>query len=1101
MASRRLPTVRNTTLSLGPGERDIPLDTAEWFAWLGGATSFSYQGAGGALTVRREQKGRQWYWYAYRTQGRQLQKHYLGRDAAVTSERLRALAAQMSGAGQPAAARAALFGTAAISLAGQPVALGAAKALGLLAYLAAHEQPQPREQLLALLWPDSAGEAARKNLRNLLWKVRAALGEDTVQGTTHLSLHERVWTDVRAFQQAAHAASAAQAAGRALASPHQIIRRLYRGPLLDGLSFGDAADFELWLVGAREFYFERYQQALAALVESARAAQRWAEVARIAREALASDPLQEPAHRALIEAHAHMGDRAAALRQYDALRDVLQRELGVAPLPETEQLRLDILSGDMPQAAPPAQPPQASPAPLIGRGAELAAMREAWQATAGRAQVVALQGEAGIGKSRLWQAWLAGLDARPALLAARCLPMTQHMPLAPAIGLLRAEPSRERLLAMASFTPPSWLADLARIMPELHAPAHPLPTPPALPPAEEQLRLFEALVLGLGLAPGQPAVLVVEDVHWADKATLDWLGYLTHRAQAMPLLVVITYRPEELPPALLGLVAAWSQAGLLRKIALGRLSRDETAALVASLVGDLSQVEQIYAQSDGNPYFISELAQAAPGDIPVALTDLIASRLAALSDEALQVIQAAAVLQPETDFFMIQQTSGCDDATLLRALDLLQAAGLLRDDGERYVFGHPLIAAVVERGLGSARRVLLHRRAAAAWERLEPAQLRLAAGRMAWHYREAGEGSRAARYAEQAGDQALALNANAEAAHFYQMAHELDPHPARIFGLGLARYRLSELDAARACFEAAVQGYEAQDDTRGAAMACLELARSFLGTGDVGKVQLWVQRGRQHLADEQDPVEQARAAYLLGASMRVSGGSLAEAASLLRRAYVLAQLGKAPQLLLDILLEQGNVAAQQGDLPLAIQFYRTLVAKGEAADEVLVRVIGHNNLAYHAMLLGDMATAHADIDAAFALVERHNLMLTRQWLYSTRGEIALAEGDWDAAEAWLRRGMVLAERYGNREHVATYHANLAMVARGRGDVARAATMLEEVRAEAEAGFFLAQVELRLAETHQLLGDAPATQAALARAAALLAGSEYGWLKAWLARLR
>ena len=470
------------------------------------------------------------------------------------------------------------------------------------------------------------------------------------------------------------------------------------------MSFGDAPEFDLWLASERERLEQAHLRALAELVDLYRAAGAWHDVISTARRALASDNLQEPMHRAIMEAHARLGERPEALRQYDTLRATLERELGVEPLPETEALRQAILAGSLqpPPAVPPRAPArrvmlgEAPRAPYVGRAAELAALdAEKAIAAGGQPRVALLTGEVGIGKSRLWREWAATLPPDLPVLETRCLEATQGLPFAPLTELFSRPALLARLARADSPVSPLWLAEVARLVPELRARRPDLPPPAPLPVEEERRRVFEAFAQCAQAFGGRPLVFFLDDAHWADHATLDWLGYLVHRMREQALLLVVAYRPEDAPAALAHLVAGWGREGLTRRLSLARLTPAEAEALVGALGGDPALADRAQAQSAGNPYFLIELVQAGGADVPPALTELVRGRLDRLPDTARQVAQAAAVLEPDFDFPTLRRTSGRGEEETLDALDALLAAGALVERGGRYEFTHPFVAAVV----------------------------------------------------------------------------------------------------------------------------------------------------------------------------------------------------------------------------------------------------------------------------------------------------------------------------------------------------------------------------------------------------------------------
>src|SRR5262245_43723040 len=283
---------------------------------------------------------------------------------------------------------------------GRRLAVPTRKAQALLAYLALTPgQAHLRDKLAALLWPDAAPGAARQGLRQTLFLLRRALGSGepdriVMTGEAVTLPAAAVATDVAGFQ---------RAIAEGTPSGLEQAADLYRGDLLAGLGV-TAPPFEDWLMSERERLRELALEALARLLAHQRASGATAPAIQSARRLLALDPLQETVHRSLMRLYVHLGRRDAALRQYQDCVEALRRELAAEPEADTKALYQEILRQ---RPARPATAPRTvahpSPAsPLIGREGEVARL-ETWlaEAWAGAGGVVAIVGEAGIGKTRL----------------------------------------------------------------------------------------------------------------------------------------------------------------------------------------------------------------------------------------------------------------------------------------------------------------------------------------------------------------------------------------------------------------------------------------------------------------------------------------------------------------------------------------------------------------------------------------------------------------------------------------------------------------------------------------------------------------------------
>lgn len=358
-----------------------------------------------------------------------------------------------------------LLGVPQLRIGGQPVRLAYLKAEALLYYLAATGRAHSRGSLATLLWSQVPEKRARNSLRNALYTVRRGLepaGALIVERDTVRLDMDPVRLDLTSFRAAVEQSHDAATLSGALA--------LWRGPFLDGLNLPAAPAFEEWLADQRAFYDNLYRHGLFHLGQLFGAEKRLPEAYRAIEQLLALDPLHEAGHRQLMRLYLQSGNRAAALRQYETLRAILVKELGVDPAPATQSLHLEILrAGDrtLPQAqGPPWTTRPAGPYRFVGRQRELSALDELFQGSlpGGPARPVMLEGEPGIGKTRLAHEWLATVP-QARTLSTRCFQSERAIPFHPWIDLIRSALKQTPLpqLGLADV----WLTELAQLVPEI----------------------------------------------------------------------------------------------------------------------------------------------------------------------------------------------------------------------------------------------------------------------------------------------------------------------------------------------------------------------------------------------------------------------------------------------------------------------------------------------------------------------------------------------------------------------------------------------------------------------------------------------------------
>jgi tetratricopeptide (TPR) repeat protein/ABC-type cobalamin/Fe3+-siderophores transport system ATPase subunit len=400
--------------------------------------------------------------------------------------------------------------------------------------------------------------------------------------------------------------------------------------------------------------------------------------------------------------------------------------------------------------------------PLVGREVELAQLRDALQATlAGQGQLVVVMGEAGIGKSRLVAELVAEASRKGArILLGRCFETEQVLPFGPWINVLRAS----RLAADGETLDrlgPVWRAELARLLPEI-APG----TSPATPTAD-LAQLFEAVAQLLErVTLAQPAVLVFEDLHWADEMSLRLLAFAGRRLQRWRLLAVGTVRDENLLEATLlrHTLDELARGRHLSRLSLGSLSREDTVALARTLVQlpSVSRLEEeIWTASRGNPFIVVETLRAlrggalpedrSPLPLPDRVRDLIAHRLERLGDRSRRLLAVAAVVGRPFDFALLQRAADLGEAEAAEGVEELVRHRVLHGSGEGLEFTHDRIREVVYGQLLPARRALVHRRVAEALEALHAGALEAHALALGTHYREGEAWAPAVFYLAQAG--------------------------------------------------------------------------------------------------------------------------------------------------------------------------------------------------------------------------------------------------------------------------------------------------------------------------------------------------------------
>ncbi len=731
-----------------------------------------------------------------------------------------------------------------VLLNGAPVAFDTRKAIALLAYLAVTGQPQQRDTLAALLWPDADQAHARGALRRTLSVLHSALNRTPLliieREQVELCLTPSVNTDaapqaatpqaicdVRDFRRLVRGCGShagAPQAGACSGCLEQLERAaaLYQDHFMAGFSLRDSAAYDDWQFFQGEDLRNSLSQILETLASCHSLRHAWPQAVAYARRWLALDPLHEPAHRHLMLLYAWSNQRAAALRQYQECKRILDTELGVPPLGETTQLYDAILNHH-----PPAPPERTQAAllpvtqggareessltsrldsvprhlPLIGRREQWNALLAAYTAietsplNARHGHLVILEGEAGVGKTTLAQLFCTHMQHLGAIVATSvCYAGEETLAFAPVEQLLRhalaAPGSAARLAAVDGV----WLHEAQRLLPDLRTDNQQIT---AGEPSGSQAHFLEGITRTLAslVHDLQPGVVVLDDLQYGDGATLDLLAYMVRRLHTLPVLIIATWCSADVPPyhRLRQMTAEAARYGAVTGLSLAPWEEDDIATLIeaspsSSQIAAGFNAQQIahrlHTETQGLPLFVVEYLDLLHGGMldpgaqewpaPHGVRQFLHARMAVLSETAQQILSTAAVIGRSFDLETVIPASGRSEEEGISALEELLARHLVMEQSaERFDFVHPQLRSLVYCETSQVRRRLLHRRVAEALAtsaRRSGSGSASAAATLAHHFEMGGVFDKAAHWAVTAGEQARQLYANCEAITYFEKA-------------------------------------------------------------------------------------------------------------------------------------------------------------------------------------------------------------------------------------------------------------------------------------------------------------------------------------------
>ena len=944
---------------------------------------------------------------------------------------------------------------------GYPVQVDTRKALALAAYLAVTGQRVSRDALAALLWPDY--DEARAALRRTLSVLNKALGEGCLEiDRGHVGLDRRggLWVDLDHFRrQLAECRSHGHPVDETCPDcipPLEAAADLYRNDFLAGFSLRDSPEFDDWQFFQAEGLRRELGGVLGRLTRLLAAQARFEEATVYARRWLGLDALHEPAHRTLMELYTWAGQRSAALRQYETCARVLAEELNIPPLEATSRLYQAIKENRPPP--PPGRSPRAvrSPAaaasaaatatvtprpaePLVGREAEWDALQGAYAAARDGGRVVVLKGEAGIGKTRLAEAFLAEARASGALaLTARSYEGAPDLAYGTFVELLRAatgQMDRDGVLKAV----PSWaLREVARLLPELGGQNSVQPVPLETPGA--QTRFFEGIsqVFLTALGDDRPALLFFDDAQWADPASLDLLAYLARRVRGRPLCVMVSWRDDHDAPGchLHHLLSDAQRAGTLTAVRLSRLSRSSVDELVtwamnagasnALLPPDLGR--RLHDETEGVPLFLREYLSALttgglrPTDddweLPGGLRGVLRSRFAAISAPGRHALSVAATIGRSFDFDTLQIVSGRDDETAVAALEELVERSIVEEVPGRgkageptYDFRHEKLRTLAYEEISLARRRLLHRRVAEALAGRVRASYDdgTSAAQIAHHFRRAGQERDAAAHFARAGERARALFANVEALNYFRTALELGHPDGYVLreAIGDLLTLLGEYNSALLSYEAAVGAPTATDRAR------VERKRAdvYHRRGEWALAERGLRAAVAVLGEADARAERARLRADLSLVVHQMGRT-DEATVLAREALSLAEADDDPRSLARVHNVLGILAGRRGNHEEARRHLEQSVAMARSLGDPATQVAALNNLALAHGAAGEIECALGFTEAALALCAAQGDRHREAALHNNLADLLHAAGRSAAAGSHVREAVAIYAQIG-----------------------------------------------------------------------------------------
>jgi DNA-binding SARP family transcriptional activator/predicted ATPase len=898
------------------------------------------------------------------------------------------------------------FGSLQIHGADAPLFLKGEKSRSLLAYLVLHPRIFHRREILAeMLWPDAPPDRIRRYFSDVLYRLQKAIDSEwlVIDGDRiALQQNKNLRVDVWEFDNLVVDNDADNL---------QKAIELYAGDLLPEI-------YDEWILAERELRRSQYLSALETLSAYYESQGKLQQALLYTRRLILTEPFHEPAHQTYLRLLGRLRRFSEAIAHYDYLCTLLRSELDSKPMTETDTIIQSLLSErDLEDSSVVVEETR----PFVGRKAERAAALTVVETMLnGTGGLLTVEGEAGIGKSRMLQEIAAGARWRGAtVLQGQASETPGASPFSSLVEALTPLINSPRGRQLETLLADETLAILAPLNTAWKA----KDSSNEIPAEQAGKHFYNALNLfGETLAQLTPVVLALDDLHWATSVLWECLrafalGFVRHGG----LLILAYRRPEIEKMPGWQTIQTWDRDGFLKTISLGPLNVEE----VVQFVGEKTDIDptEIRAWTGGNPFFINEWL-AEPDLKRPANRISISSRLETLSPTAKSALESASILGENIPYRLWIELSELSPIALAGLSDELMAHHWLQPSIAGYAFVHDLIRSTVYEGIESSRRRVLHEQVARAYLTLEPDNLRA----RAFHLDQAGLVADAAKAYRLAGEQDLSRFAFREAQYALDRALSLMSHSSTIERIETA------LSLARAC-----------DATGDRIRQKLALDEALTGAGDSDTYRLH--------------------ALLAYGQFATRTGKFAEAESQLETALALARDLHDDARETEAIILFGNLAAEQGNWSKAhkwsLQALEHARATGNQSAEgralrfigVVTRTIGRPE--------ESIQWLEKAITVQRALGDRLQVSITQTNLLGTFNEL----GAWDRLIAVAQEVVLIRDELGDRVGASNTRHNQSLAYYALGEYATARRILERVIQDSEA----AQMRRRAGLARNVLG--------------------------------